>query len=393
MMKLSLISRYLACGVVCSTLFLISCTITDDRYLKANTLPPVVVPDGLDNQTLGESYAVPEGDGRLATGELKKPLPPTLSSTQVIAEPRVQTVGDLSWLVVPKETAATWSQLVIYLQSRQIKIVKQDVFSVLIDTSWITESAKSGTAFRYQLRLEAGIQPEFTEIHAVNIQGTYRDDIPQATAWAERSDSQVHKTWFLKQIAKGLSKQRGVGDSLVASSIVFPPRIVSTSLNGEPVLDLALNTARANYTLANSLKENGFAIFEEDKAAGVVYFNEGKKSKKKKTKFLSKLKNFLDRISSAKLTKKGVVTNKNASANLDEILARLPNEEAVNTLFPNRVVTADAKVLSNLSGYLLVQRSIENGAKQRIYIRDAYGRLLEPSKAKALLDRIKQQLF
>lgn len=392
MMKLLSTSRYLTCAVVCSTVLLMSCS-SKQYYLEANTLPPVVVPDGLDNDALGESYAVPKGDGRLATGELKKPLPPTLSSTQLITEPRVQTVGDLSWLVVPKEAAATWSQLVIYLQSRQIKTVKQDVFSARIDTSWITESAKSGTAFRYQLRLEPGMQPEFTEIHAVNIQGTSRDDISPETVWKKRSDSQVHKTWFLKEIAKGLSKQRGVGDSLVASSIVFPPRIVSTSVQGEPILDLTLNAERAHFALANSLKENEFSVFEENKAAGVVYFNESKKSKKKKTKFLAKLKNFLDRISTAKITSAGIVTNSNASAGLDEMLAHLPNEEAVNALFPNRGVAADTQPLSNLSGYLLVQRSIENGAKQRLYVRDAYGRLLEPSTSKTLLDRIKQQLF
>jgi uncharacterized lipoprotein len=392
-MKISSIPRYLVGGVVCSTLFLASCTFTDERYLNANTLPPVVVPDGLDNETLGESYAVPEGDGRLATGELKKPLPPTLSSSQLITEPRVQTVGDASWLVVPKEAAATWSQLVIYLQSRQISIVKQDVFSALIDTSWITESAKSGTAFRYQLRLEPGMQPEFTEIHAVNMQGTYRDEISPNTVWKSRSDSQVHKAWFLKQIAKGLSQQKSVGDSLVASAIVFPPRIVSTSFMGEPVIDLTLNEERTNYAIANSLKENEFTVFEENKSAGVVYFSESKNSKKKKKKFLARLKSFLDRISSAKITKEGLVTNKSASADLDKMLAHLPNEAEVNALFPNRVLTEDLQELSNLSGYFLVQRSLGDGKKQRLHVRDAYGRLLEPAQAKELLDRIKQQLF
>jgi outer membrane protein assembly factor BamC len=390
-MNISFTNNRVLCGVLCSTLFLVSCASNDD-YLNATTLPPVVVPDGLDKQALGELYVIPEGDGRLASGELKKPLPPTLSSTQSLTEPRVQTLNGESWLVVPKEVAATWSQLVLFLRSRRIATIKQDVFNASIDTSWISDSALPNTALRYQIQLAAGIQPEFTEIHVVNIKGRSNDPIPANTIWSERSDDVPHKMWLLKQIAKGISKQKAIGDSLVASSISFAPKVISTSVAGEPVLDLALSEDRAYDAIANSLQSNDFVIYEENKAEKVVYLNESTKDKKEKKKTFEKLKNFLDRISTAKLTSKGLVTNKDASAGLSDILQALPDEDAVNDLFPNRDIISDAPTLSNVSGYLLVQRNTVDG-KQRLYIRSGEGRLLEPSKAKQLLDTIKKQLF
>jgi outer membrane protein assembly factor BamC len=390
-MTISFTNNRVLCGVLCSTLFLASCASNDD-YLKATTLPPVVVPDGFDKQALGELYVIPKGDGRLASGELKKPLPPTLSSTQSLTEPRVQTLNGQAWLVVPKEAAATWSQLVLFLRSRRIAIVKQDVFDANIDTSWITDSALPNSALRYQIQLAAGIQPEFTEIHVVNVKGRANDPIPANTVWSERSEDVSHEMWLLKQIAKGISKQKAIGDSLVASSISFAPKVISTSVSGEPVLDLALSEARTYDAITNSLQANDFVIYEESKAEKVIYLNETNKDKKEKKKVFEKLKNFLDRISTAKLTSKGLVTNKSASADLSEILQALPDEDAVNDLFPNRDIVSDAPTLSNVSGYLLVQRNTTDG-KQRLYIRSGEGRPLEPSKAKLLLDTIKKQLF
>ncbi len=381
-----------ACGALFAALLLGACS-SNESYLEATTLPPIVVPDGLDKQALGELYAVPAGDGRLASGELERPLPPTLSATQAI-EPRVQSLGGESWLLVPKEAAATWSQLLLHLQSRRITTPKRDVFKASLETSWVTEAATiPNTAFRYQLRLEPGIQPDFTEIHAVNIQGAPRSSIPASTQWPIEPENKNHQQWLLKDIARGISRQKAVGDSLIASSIAFEPKVISTTVSGEPVLEMDLSAVRAHSALATSLKENDFFVYEENKSAAVVHFNTNNDGKKEKKKFRERLKNFLDRISSAKLTRDGLVTNRTASAEgLGDILANLPDEPAVNELFPNRRINPDAPELLNIPGFLMVRKTLPDN-RQRLYIRDGSARRLEPSKAKQLLDEIKQQLF
>lgn len=376
-------------GVLCLSLLLISCS-SNDTYLHAKTLPPIAVPDGLDKQALGQTYRVPESDGRVVTGELTKPLPPTLSARQVVTEPRVQNSEGKSWLVVPKQASATWSQLIIYLQSRRVSSIKQDPYSATIQTGWVIESAEPGTALRYKLSLKAGLQPDLTEIHAVNIQGEADKPTQPLSQWREVSDSRTHEVWLLKEIAKAMSQQKSLGDSLIASSISFPPRIVSTNVAGEPVLDISASKGRAFTSVTNSL-ESDFVVYEKKVSDGIFYINEAKKDKGEKKKFTEKLKSFLNKISTAKLTKQGLVTSSEASYSLEEILSNLPNEAAVNELFPESASHVN-KELSNVSGYLLLQRTLGNN-KQRLYIRDGYGRPLDVAEAKSLLDTIRKQLF
>lgn len=378
-----IVEKSLLVGLFTAMLLITACS-SNTAYLDAKTLPPVVVPDNLDKQALGQIYVIPEGDGRLATGEFLEPLPPTLASRQVITEPRVQTFNGKSWLVVPKDASATWSQLLIFLQSRRISAVKQDPSKATIETDWITEGAQLNQGFRYQLHLEAGLQPELTEIHAVNIQGDSQTAVPSSTLWGESSDSASHEVWLLKQIAKVISKQQSLGDSLIASAISFPPKSVATSVNGEPVVDLLVSQRRAYNVLLNSLNDSQFITYDYNESEGVIYFNEDKNAEKKS--LTNKVAGFIYDIATVQFLKN------DSPYPLTDILTHLPDEAAVNALFPDVSTRAIDKKLSEIPGYLLVLRNIDNET-QRLYLRDGYGRPLPPAKAKVLLDTIKRQLY
>jgi len=378
-------STPLSIALFTSVLLLSACS-SNDAYLDAKALPPVVVPDGLDKQALGQIYVVPKGDGRLATGEFAEPLPPALASRQTIVEPRIQTFQGKSWLVVPKEASATWSQLLIFLQSRQISTLKQNPNDAVIETEWVTEAAEDNQAYRYQLHLEAGLQPELTEIHAVNVQGAIKAAIPSAipttTQWPQYSESTRHELWFLQQIAKVISNQKALGDSLIASAISFSPKSASNSIDGEPVVDLLIGKERAYNVLLNSLNDSQFVTYDYDESAGVIYFNEDATQEKKS--LTRKVAGFIYDIATVQFLKN------DSPYPLEDILSNLPNEDSVKTLFPLSDIST--KTLSGVPGYLLVLRQIDEN-KQRLYLRDGYGRPLPSAEAKVLLDTIKKQLY
>ncbi len=373
--------------IVLLLVVLTACSANDD-YLQAQTLPPVTVPEGLDKEALGQIYQVPEGDGRLASGELAKPLPPTLSGRQRIADPRVQRYGNQSWVVLPKNAASTWSQLLIYLRSRRIQVVTKDPINATVDTGWIIEAAEPGTAVRYQIRLEGGLQSDLTEIHATNIKGNLQTVIRRSTQWPSIPEDTNHKNWMLKDIARSISSQRKQGDSIIASSISFPAKAVASTVAGEPIIEIAMDAGRSYASVLNALsdEESGFAVFEDSAAEQVIYFRENtvKKATQEKKPLTKRLVGFLGNIATAKTGR-----DNDAKHSLAQLLDNLPDEEAVNTLFPNRVSGQDK--LGSRSGFLLVQRTVDG--KQSIYVRDAYGRPLKPAKAKVLLDNIKQRLF
>ncbi|MFT6102295.1 MAG: outer membrane protein assembly factor BamC [Granulosicoccus sp.] len=362
---------------------LLSACSSNDAYLDAQTLPPVVVPDNLDKQALGQIYAIPEGDGRLATGEFAEPLPPTLSSRQAITEPRVQTFQNKSWLVVPKEASATWSQLLIFLQSRRVLSLKQDPGAATIETDWVTETAEYNQGLRYRLRLEAGFQPDLTEIHAINISGKANSSIPASTQWPEVSENRTHETWFLKEIARAISNQQTLGDSLIASAISFPPKGVSTSLDGEPIVELLVSEERAYSVLLNSLNNSQYVTYDHSESGGVIYFDEGSQQEKKT--LTKKVTGFIYDLATVQFLKN------DSAYPLSDVLANLPNEERVTQLFPAVSQRKETKKLSGVPGYLLVLRKVEEN-KQQLFLRDGYGRPLPSVKAKILLDSIRKQL-
>jgi len=376
------VKNILVASCLSASVFLVACS-TNDDYLQAKTLPPVAVPEGLDKSALGELYPVPQGDGRIATGELKKPLPPTLSGRQGLSEARLQSFDGHSWLVVPKEASATWSQLLIYLRSRQVVTPKQDVINAEVETGWIQESAEPLTAYRYLLRLEGGLQSDLTEIHAVNIKGQ-AGPIDSLALWPERSEGERHQKWLLGQIAKAMNTQRSLGDSLVASSIELSPKVKATSVDGEPVFELSLSDRRSFHVVENALNQSDFVIYGSDQGRGVFYINESKYVKGRKRSLITRL------LAAVKVINSASSKAPAPAYSVEQVLNALPNELAVTSLMgasPN--TTGD--LLSRVPGYLLVIRNM--GDQQRVYLRDGYGRPLTSAKAKVLLDGLKNQLL
>lgn len=383
--------RLMISSAVAATAVLSACT-TNDDYLKASTLPPITVSEELDKGTLGEIYRVPEGDGRIATGELKKPLPPTLSGLQGVSEPRVQTFEGDSWLVVPKEASATWSQLLIFLRSRSISTVSQDVFKATIETGWVRDESDPTQAYRYRLHLEAGLQSDLTEIHAVNIQGSPRSQLPAVSQWPPQPESATQQTKFLKQIAKVMSNQKALGDSLIASSINLPEKVRGSSVQGEPVIELAISPARTWQAVETALGQGDFVLYDQDRSAGVFYMDEDEKTAKKKKSLKEKVGAFLDELARVEITKRGASKEKGKVSpySLEQVLAHLPEDDVVNALL-GPIENSDKPLLNKVPGYLLVVNNI--GDKQRLYVRDGYGRPLPSAQAKLLLDSVKSQLF
>ena len=374
--------------IVTASVLLLGCA-NNDEYLEAGTLPPIEVPDELDKETLGEIYRVPEGDGRIAAGELKKPLPPTLSGLQSVSEPRVQSFEGGSWLVVPKEASATWSQLLIFLRSRNITAATQDVFKATIETGWVIDETNPSKAFRYRLHLESGLQPDLTEIHAVNIQGDPRNPVQTISQWPEQPENAAHQQWFLKQVAKVMSNQKSLGDSLIASSISLPNKVRASSVQAEPVIELTVSQSRTWKAVEEALSEGDFVLYDQDATAGVFYMDESEPEPKKKKGLTAKVGSFLSDLARVGLAKSEAETKKSPYS-LQQVLSRLPDEDAVTALLGSSPV-AEKSLLSNVPGYLLIVRGISG--KQRLYIRDGYGRPLPTVQAKLLLDNVRQQLF
>ena len=248
---------------------------SNGAYLQSKTTPPLQVPQGLEGEALGDLFVVPEGDGRIASGEFKNPFPPVLLGKQRIDTPKIRNFDGQSWLVVPRDAATTWSQLLLYLRSRQFATVQQNVLDASIETDWIVAATDPGTAVRYKLTLEPGLNSELTEIHVVNRVGSLSTPITAGQPFPAVSEDEIHEKWLLNELARNLDQQQIKGDSLLASSISFDASSRATSVNGEPVIRMTLSPRRAFDALLNVLSDqsNKYELYDTSASESIIYFD------------------------------------------------------------------------------------------------------------------------
>ena len=356
--------------LLCSLIVVLVGCATKSNYRDAQSLPPLKVPENLDKDTLGQLYSLP--DDAVAKHALSPvintPLPPGLNAhTRLVAtKASVQALESQFWMTVPSPPAQAWSQLIRVLQALKQPIIKQDIASATIDTGWSAMGAAAQLAHRYQIQLQSGLQPEITEIHLVNKQAQAEaifNNIAlasQTTQWPLESDNKTHERWFLGELTKALNAAvSNGGDSLLASRISLPAKVVLGSDVGEPVLEFATSRARAYAAISQSLTQGAIQLYEQDAEQGVFYIPDG-----------------------------SATASNRARYELKQILSALPDEVAVNRLF---VGERNTKTIPGLVGYLVVLHPFAE--QYRVYVRDAYGRVLPEDKARELLNVIQQELL
>ncbi len=364
-----------------SLVFILSaCATKQPDYLKATTIPPVVPPENVDKERLGQLYRVPEKTTR-DPKKFTTPFPPTVGSANDSNIASIQTFNEQLWVLNAKPPATTWSQLVSFWQQKNVVLARRDLNAATLDTGWFEQAVQPGFAARYRLRLEQGLQADTTEIYMINEKRALADQSSNLYQWPDQLEDRTHANWLAQQLVASLnSASSSVGDSYLAATINLPDKVQFTESDQEPVLIMQADDGRVNRALINALDENGLLIYDSDTAKGVFYFDTYKVKKKKKSSWI----NFVNFSGSQEEKKK-------SRYSLEEILERLPNDPETTALFPNSINNQDVKKLSNISGYLLVKRKRQNEAV--IYVRDGYGKLLDVEEARVLLDTIRLRLI
>ena len=369
---------------------LVSACSRQPEYLQANSLPPIVVPEGAAKERLGQLYPVPPSAVAVAH-EFNVPFPPTVPAQGEVNNASLETTNDQFHLLNARPPATTWSQLLRFLQQQSIPLADQNVAAATITSDWFTRALQPGFAIRYRLRLERGLQPDTTEIYvASQLQSSSQP--PLATNdWPDSLQDIPHANWLVSQLLEVLNNPRdSVGDSYLATTIALPVKVRVTGVEGEPVLSVKVSARRLSAALTKALTDTDWFTYAavtrpDTREYGVIHFNQ-RRVKEKKSRWYNPF-SWGGSGSSAQ----------NSRYSLEQILANLPNEPQVNALFADyksRRQPVDQKrlKLSGIKGYLLVQQPVSDN-EQRIYIRDAYGRRLNLEEVRGLLDTLRLWLI
>ncbi|MEO0442684.1 MAG: hypothetical protein AAFZ92_02945 [Pseudomonadota bacterium] len=360
---------------------LFACSSQPD-YQQAKSLPAIKAPAGSSDDRLGQLYVVPQQQV-VSVNQDGVPFPPSVGVQDDANIASLQTLNQQFWVLNAKSPASTWSQLLSFFQARNIDVPAKDLSRAEIDTGWFQQALQPGFVARYRLRLERGLQPDTTEIFIGNETRTVaeRDSATPMPADAIIGD-RAHGLWFANELVRALNNPNAkIRDSFLASTIQLPEKVRLATLDQESVMYINLDKPRLDNAIGKALDQKGLRPYATDSQQGVYYFDEydSDQGESRWWNPLSWNVTFSDQQA------------QQSPFTLDEILTHLPNEPAINALFPDVSSRQAGKALTRLEGYLLVKR--EQQGRTTLYIRDAYGRPLSLNRGRQLLDTIRLRLI
>jgi len=359
----------------------------ENDYLKADSLPPLVLPAGTNKEAMGELYPIPPisaadfgYDATASEYEVPRPMP--LSANMLQDSVKIQRVGENSWILVNAAPGELWPRIRNFLNTNNLSVARADLKQGIIETGWLQFKTDLNSQDKYRLQIDQGIQPETSEIHITHM------NVPGATAptqepdWPAKSMNAEREKWLLDELAATLASDsaEGSGTSMLAQGLSGNASAKATlgMFRNEPVMTLKLDQTRTMATIAYAAKRDGFQLFESDAGKGIfyVYYKNPEDSKPGWFKRMLHI---------------GSGTPKAATTpySLDKITANMLQGDAFESApYSTR---DDEKNLKDAPGYLVVVTG--KPGDYLVRVRDPYGKRLKPREARDLITKLRKNLI
>ena len=352
-------------------------------YLKADNIPPLVLPPGKKSETMGELYPIPAVtaadfgfDPDADNYEVPRPMP--LAANLEQENVKIQRVGGESWILINAAPGEVWPRIRNFLNLNTLAVSKADIGKGIIETSWLQFKTDLTTYDRYRMQIDQGVQPETTEIHITHMSVPSSEKPTGDMAWPRRSVNAEREKWLLDELAATLASETAEGGtSLLAQDIGGSVKANLSMLGGEPLMTIRLDRVRALATLNYAAKKDGFTTFEVDGDAG-LYYVEYRNPEESKPGWFKRL----FRIG---LNPKPPTT----PYSLAQLKANLPTGEAFDKA--PRSDRSEEELNPDAPGYLIVITGTDGNFVVRV--RDPYGKRIAPHEARELLTVLRKNLI
>lgn len=352
-------------------------------YLKADNIPPLVLPPGKHSEAMGELYPIPAVTGSdfgydaLEKGyEVPRPMP--ISANLEQENVKIQRVGGESWILLNVAPGEVWPRIRNFLNVNDLTVSRADIGKGIIETNWIQFKTDLSTYDRYRLQIDQGVQPETSEVHIIHMSVPVAEVSKPSPDWPAKSMNAEREKWLLDELAATLASDVSSGaTSLLAQNIGGSVKANLGMIGGEPVMTIKLDRQRTMATLSYAAKKDGFTTFESDSAAGLFYVQYINPEDAKP--------GWLKRLFRIGLNPKPPKT----PYSLDQIKTNMLTGDDFNKApMSNR---KKETVLPKAPGYLLVVSEAGDGFQVRI--RDPYGKRMSSHKTRTLMTILRKNLI
>jgi outer membrane protein assembly factor BamC len=357
----------------------------ENDYLKADSLPPLVLPAGTNKEAMGELYPIPPissadfgYDATASDYDVPRPMP--LSANMLQDSVKIQRIGEKSWILVNAAPGELWPRIRNFLNENGLSATRADLKQGIIETGWLQFKTDLNSHDKYRLQIDQGIQPETSEIHITHVNVQSATKPTQDPEWPSKSMNAEREKWLMDDLSANLASDSTEGGTSMMAQAIGGNVAAKATLGmyrNEPVMTLKLDKTRTMATLAYAAKRDGFQLFESDADTGMFYVHYKNPEAAKPGWF----KRFF-RIG---LTPKTVTT----PYSLEQVTANMLQGEAFETApYSDR---SDEKKLKDAPGYMIVVTGVSGDYLVRA--RDPYGKRLKPREARELITRLRKNLI
>lgn len=352
-------------------------------YLKADNIPPLVLPPGKKSEVMGELYPIPPVtasdfgyDPDADNYEVPRPMP--LAANLEQENVKIQRVGGESWILINAAPGEVWPRIRNFLNVNTLAVSKADIGKGIIETSWLQFKTDLTTYDRYRMQIDQGVQPETTEIHIVHMSVPTSEKPKADMPWPRRSVNSEREKWLLDELAATLASETAEGGtSLLAQDIGGSVKANLSMLGGEPLMTIKLDRVRTLATLNYAAKKDGFTTFDVDGDTGMYYVDYHDPEENKPGWFKRLFRIGLEpKIPSTPYS-------------LEQLKSNLPTGEAFEKAA--RSDRDEEKTNPDAPGYLIVVTGTDGNFVVRV--RDPYGKRLTSHEARELLTVLRKNLI
>ncbi|MFA5495458.1 MAG: outer membrane protein assembly factor BamC [Porticoccaceae bacterium] len=243
-------------------------------YLLSEEMPPLVVPEELDHEELGQLYPIPPiADTAVLDESGEVPRPQTLSVNSLEEVVKIQNLGDQRWILSNRSPSEVWPRVRNILNRSGIHTANAEAAAGILDTVWLEFQGDSTYHHRYRLFIQPGVQLNSTEIKILHDRMPQGGEAPQQ--WPEESADSQREQDMLQILGEALAGDVSSGTvSLLAQAIGGAEKVeIVTPKVADPYLLMKLDMDRTWASVAYSLQRGGFTTIDQDRSEGAFYVN------------------------------------------------------------------------------------------------------------------------
>ena len=368
-----------------TTLVLSACIFHDrsEDYQRSGSIGTIELPEGMSSAPLDPMYPIPEVSERYGSfhdvgqGGFVIPRPEPRNIEKDNAKVKIQRVGERRWILAEAPTSHVWPLVQSFLTNNGIDVARSVPATGVIHTDWVYFNADVGMKSQFRINIEKGVRSEATEVHILHHQ--VAEAATELGAWPDHSTNPEREEWFVDALANTLAEQIDTrGASLLGQAVGGKAKAERFAVGSEPALRLRLERQRAWATVAHSLKQDNFILWDEDATNGIFYIQH-QDPERKRTRFMRRI--FGERKELSETT----------PYSISEVKQHLAEAPEVRELFDGLSGVDFNAPLEDGIGYLVVVKKDDDGFVMKV--RDHRGLRLDLPTSRRLIAIIHRNLI